>query len=239
MKKVIVCCASAVVIALVAFFAVQYRYTVNDKISVTGLGEKEFVSDLIVWEGQVSVESRSLIDGYRQLEQQKDLVTQYIRSQGIADSCVVMGSISSFKTETPIYQNGNYIRSEFSGYSLSQNVRVESQDVDKVESLSREITSLIAKGVSIMSYSPQYYYTRLEELKLQIIAQATADAQLRAETIAKESKASLGGVASAKMGIFQIVGANSNEDFSWGGTYNTSSKNKKATITMRLDYHIK
>jgi hypothetical protein len=41
------------------------------------------------------------------------------------------------------------------------------------------------------------------------------------------------------MGIFQITGQNSGEDYSWGGTFNTSSKAKTASITMKLDYQIK
>ncbi|MEL6974922.1 MAG: SIMPL domain-containing protein, partial [Bacteroidota bacterium] len=40
-------------------------------------------------------------------------------------------------------------------------------------------------------------------------------------------------------GVFQITGQNSGEDYSWGGAYNTASKNKTASITMRLEYNIK
>lgn len=51
--------------------------------------------------------------------------------------------------------------------------------------------------------------------------------------------AKLGGVASARMGVFQITGANTNEEFSAGGSFNTSSRQKKARITMRVEYRIK
>ena len=69
-----------------------------------------------------------------------------------------------------------------------------------------------------------------------MISRATADARQRAEIIAKNSGGQLGELVSAKMGIFQITGQNSNEDYSWGGTYNTSSKKKTASITMKLTY---
>lgn len=49
----------------------------------------------------------------------------------------------------------------------------------------------------------------------------------------------LGGVTSARMGVFQITGANTNEEFSAGGSFNTSSRQKKARITMRVEYRIK
>ncbi|WP_316931483.1 hypothetical protein [Maribacter antarcticus] len=44
---------------------------------------------------------------------------------------------------------------------------------------------------------------------------------------------------SAKMGVFQITGQNSGEDYSWSDSFNTSSKNKTAAIGMRLDYKVK
>ncbi len=62
---------------------------------------------------------------------------------------------------------------------------------------------------------------------------------LRAESIAQNSGSGLGELISAKMGVFQITGQNSGEDYSWGGSFNTSSKNKTASITMRLDYKVK
>ena len=71
-----------------------------------------------------------------------------------------------------------------------------------------------------------------------MISKATSDARTRAEMIAKNSGGKLGELISAKMGIFQITGQNSNEDYSWGGTYNTDSKEKTASITMKLDYTV-
>ena len=69
-----------------------------------------------------------------------------------------------------------------------------------------------------------------------MISKATEDARLRAEKISEYSGGKLGELVSAKMGVFQITGQNSKEDYSWGGTFNTMSKNKTASITMKLVY---
>ena len=69
-----------------------------------------------------------------------------------------------------------------------------------------------------------------------MIAAATQDAKIRAEQIAQNSNGNLEGLKNATMGIFQITGQNSSEDYSWGGAFNTSSKRKTASITMRLEY---
>ena len=72
-----------------------------------------------------------------------------------------------------------------------------------------------------------------------MISQATEDARIRAEKIAENAGSNLGILKSARMGVFQITGQNSKEDYSWGGTFNTSSKEKTASITMRLQYQVK
>jgi hypothetical protein len=71
-----------------------------------------------------------------------------------------------------------------------------------------------------------------------MISKATEDARIRAEKIAENSGGNMGELISAKMGIFQITGQNSKEDYSWGGTFNTSSKEKTASITMKLVYKV-
>jgi hypothetical protein len=70
------------------------------------------------------------------------------------------------------------------------------------------------------------------------LAKARADAKDRAETIAKNSGSDLGKIKKATMGVFQITGQNSNEDYSYGGAFNTSSKSKTASITIRVDYAV-
>ena len=93
-------------------------------------------------------------------------------------------------------------------------------------------------GVEFYSSNPQYYYTKLSELKLEMIATATEDARLRADRIAENAGSDIGDLRNAQMGIFQIIGQNSNEDYTWGGAFNTSSKMKTATITMKLKFGV-
>jgi uncharacterized protein len=107
-----------------------------------------------------------------------------------------------------------------------------------VESISRQVTDLLDKGVEFNSYTPEFYYTKLSELKLKMIEAATKDARERAEKIAVNAGGALGSLKHAEMGVFQITAENSSEDFSWGGSFNTSSKKKKASITVRLKYDI-
>ena len=90
----------------------------------------------------------------------------------------------------------------------------------------------------LYSNPPNYYYTKLAELKIEMLASASKDARNRAEKISESAGGNIGELKSAVMGVFQITAPNSTEGYSWGGTFNTSSKRKTASITVNLDFSI-
>ncbi|MFT4733489.1 MAG: hypothetical protein ACI8UX_002001 [Psychromonas sp.] len=209
------------------------------EIQVTGLGNTDFSSDLVVWEGRFGAQNMNLKQAYKSLENTKATVNQYLAKKGLDQKELVFSAVKTTPQNKQIYSpNGNYIGQEFTGYELIQTVQIESKDVEKIEKISREITELLNQGVQLYSDAPRYYYTKLADLKIEMISKATEDARIRAEKIAEFSGGKLGELKSAKMGVFQITGQNSKEDYSWGGTFNTSSKEKTASITMKLVYGV-
>jgi len=228
-----------VIAAYILGNAVINRNKAEGTVDVTGLGKADFTSDLIVWEGSFAKESYNLQQAYQDLEKDKKVITDYLFSKGITENELVFNAVNSRKnTRSKYSDDGKYIGEEFLGYVLTQSLQIDSNDVEKVERISREITELLNRGIQFYSQSPRYYYTKLADLKIEMISKATEDARIRAEKIAENSGSLLGDLISAKMGIFQITGQNSNEDYSWGGTYNTSSKEKTASITMKLSYEV-
>lgn len=239
-SKYLILGIAAIVCAVIVGRAYTYKYRVQETIVVTGLGETEFSSDLIVWRGTLTAESPVAATGYRELELGKAKVLEFLASKGIPEEAVVFDFANVNKQYTPVYNaNGNWAGQRFSGYELRQGFTIESKEVDKVESVVREMSSLIAQGISIEANAPAYYYTKLDDVKLSLIERASADARARAEKIAAHAGTKIGAVVSARMGVFQITGANTNEEFTAGGSFNTSNRQKKARITMRLEYRIK
>jgi hypothetical protein len=236
----ILICVAIILGLIILGNAYKYKFTSTETVSVTGLSEKDFTSNLIVWGGSFSRNAMELKDAYAALKQDELAIKSYLNSKGIVDSCIVFSSVSMIKNFQHQYdERGNETSSEFSGFTLTGNVRVESSEIEKVEKLSREITELLEKGIELNSNTPEYYYTKLNELKIDLLAKASEDAKTRAETIAKNSGASLGSIKKANMGVFQITGKNVNETYSYGGSFNTSSKIKTASITLKVDYQLK
>ncbi|MBN8685985.1 MAG: SIMPL domain-containing protein [Chitinophagales bacterium] len=219
--------------------AYKYKFKASETISVTGLAETNFVSDQIVWTGNYSRKTMDLKSAYSQLKQDESTIRAYLKGKGVSDAEMVFSAVSidkEFSNRTD--GDGRIIGTDFTGYNLRQTVTVDSKDIEEVEKISREVTELIESGIEFNSSSPSYYYTKLSELKIDLLAKASADAKQRGETIAKNSGSGLGSIKKANMGVFQITGQNSDEDYSYGGVFNTSSKNKTASITIKIDYAV-
>jgi uncharacterized protein len=237
--------ATIVAIAAIICFwvlgnAYKYKYKTTETITVTGLAEKDFVSDQIVWTGNYSRKTMDLKTAYSQLKDDEFKIRAYLKGKGVVDAEMVFSAVSIDKEFSTRYDNdGKQLGTDFTGYNLKQSVTVESKDIDKVEKISREVTELIESGIEFNSSAPSYYYSKLSELKVDLLAKASADAKLRAATIAKNSGSGLGSIKKATMGVFQITGQNANEDYSYGGAFNTSAKNKTASITIKIDYAVK
>ncbi len=226
--------------ALVLASAYKYKFKTQQTIRVTGSAEANFTSDLIAWNGSYNRTAMDLKVAYAQLKQDENNVKKYLTGKGIAAKEMIFSSVKIDKLFNTTYNDeGKITGNSFSGYNLTQNVKVQSADIEKVEALSREITELIETGIELNSPEPLYFYTKLADLKLDLLAKAAEDARKRAEIIAKNTGGNLGAVTKASMGIFQITGQNSDEDYSYGGAFNTSSKDKTASITVNLECIVK
>ena len=246
MKRVKIITAIIFSIAIVAAVWVGGYYLNKAKgqvktVSVVGLAERDFDSDLIVWDISYDVLNMNIKDGYASLKEMTKVVKDYLVKQGVSESEMDFKAVTNYKETEYQYDNqSGRSYSVFKGYRMTQRVRIESNNVENIEKIQRQISELLDRGINIDDNSLSYYYTKLGDLKVEMLAEATENARNRAETIAKSAGAHLGGLKTANMGVFQITAPNStDEDYSWGGTFNTSSKKKRASINMRLTYLVR
>lgn len=214
----------------------KYKFKISNTINVTGNAKMDFESDIVKWNAYFSRKSMDLRSASEQLRKDRDLIKQFLVDQGIKAEEIKFDAVNISRDFNYDYDNNGRSYQTFTGYSLSQNVSVESRDLDKVDNASREISTLISQGIELSSYPPNYYYSKLEDLKLELISQASENARQRAQNIASKAGASLGELVKADLGVFQITGQNDNEEYSYGGVFNTTSRNKTATITVKASF---
>jgi hypothetical protein len=231
-------------LAVVGAAAILSRAYLNrnkhaNRIYVTGSGSHDFKSDLGKWSGSYSVENIDLQEGYKRLQENRAAVLAFLKNKGFKEGDITFSSVSTEKNYHSKYdEHGNLLSRTFMNHTLAQEVSVNSKDVDLIAKISREATELINQGIEINSNPPTYYYTRLTDLKIKMVAAATEDGRIRAEQIAENGRGSLGGLMNANLGVFQITSQSGDDDYSWGGTYNTSSIYKTASITVRLEFGV-
>jgi hypothetical protein len=208
----------------------------NVTITVTGSASKNIRSDLAKWSGSYSHESTTLTDAYDKLKKDMDIVKQYLIDKGFEADKLIFSSVNTSQIYGKNMQG--YSTDEVIGYKLSQTVSLESGDVDKIDKLSRESSELILQGVNFDSHAPEFLYTKLSDLKIEMISLAAQDAKLRAEQIAKSTGDDIGDVRSSKTGVMQINAKNSTEVSDYG-INDVSSLEKTITAVVNMSFTIK
>jgi hypothetical protein len=204
-------------------------------VTVTGSARKRIKSDLVIWKSAVSYQAPQLSEAYKSLSANIPRVKQYLISKGIPENEITISSISS-STLTGKDAQGNDT-GQITGYSLRQELEVRSADVYKIEKIAREATELINQGILIESMAPEYQYTKIGDLKIEMLGEAAKDAQVRARQIAASTGSTIGNVRSAKMGVMQITAADSNE-VSDSGMNDTSALEKDITAVVNVSFAV-
>ena len=212
-------------------------------IAVTGSAKKRIVSNLIEW--TASLEAQDAADrtaAYRALHGQTERVLEYLRKQGIKDSEITPSSVAVepvHETEYVGKGEGRIERRVFKGYRTGQSVTVRSGDVPRVERVSREVTQLLEQGVTVTSAPPAYHYTRLGELKIEMLAEAAKDARTRAENMVRSAGGgTLSRLRDADMGIINVNPANSTATSAQGNN-DTSSLEKDIITIVHVTYELR
>jgi hypothetical protein len=240
LKSALVIAGSLILVAIIACLTYFNRAKADDVLTVTGMGSIDFQSDIITWQATYQSEAQNLAAAYGQLKEDKAALLDFLREKKISEADYIFQPVVINKQFRQIYNDkGNQIGETFAGYLLTQTIRVQSKGLDAVEVASREVTDLIQKGFTIQSESPQFFYSGLADLKLKLIAIASQDAKSRAEQIARNVGGKLGKVRYSNMGVIQIIGENSPVDDSWQGSYDTASRKKTATVTLKVQYELR
>ncbi len=207
----------------------------DDAITVTGSAKRRITSDLVVWSAGVSQQAPQLADAYKQLSDNIPRIKQYLLSKGITENQLTVSSISTTTLKRKDAEGND--TSEITGYSLSQQIEVRSNDVHKIAQVAREATELINQEILIESAAPKYYYTAIGDLKIEMLGEAAKDAKERASRIASSTGNSIGAVRSAKMGVLQITAADST-DVSDYGVYDTTTIDKDMTAVVNASFAV-
>ena len=208
----------------------------RDTISVTGSYSQTVTSDRGQYEFEVVARGSSRADAYAILKKHNPVVIKYLKSQGFKDDEIEAKYINGYNIYKTNY-NGNST-DEVIGFNATQKYCVKSDDVEKIKKVSTDINTLTEQGVDVSGYEPSYYYSKLSDLKVEMLEKASKDARQRAKAMLKATHNSVGKVQSVQMGVFQITPEDST-NVSDMGISDTSTIKKKVTSVANVTFRIK
>jgi len=203
----------------------------DDTINVVGAATKRFDSDIVKWRITLSrtSEETALAAGYKMLQSDVENLRNFLKAKGIDDKDITFQPINSDRVWGRDGQT--------SKFNIQQRLFVVTANIDAVESLALNPAAILESGVILQNSDLEYLNSKLADIKMELLSEATKDARKRAEEIAKNSGAALGSVSSLRAGVFQINEPFSN-DVSDYGMYNTQTKVKDITVTVRAAFKI-
>jgi hypothetical protein len=220
-------------LALAGYFVGQTLY--NAKVAINtaeakGLAERRVMADYVDWvlTFKISGSSRAELPKlYKQAEQQQETIVALLKDNGFDDSEIDMGVLGY-----NVYQyRDNQQRIVDEEHALNGVISVSTNQVDKIKSARTNVSKLLAQGINIENNLPSYRFTKLNEIKPEMLREATKNARIAANEFASNAGVKVGGIRSARQGSFYVRDA--------GEEYGDTNKIEKdvrvvTTITFYL-----
>ena len=173
-------------------------------VSVRGLSEREVKADKVTWPIVYQIQGNILPDLYDQTSTTNDKILAFLHNAGITDSEISINAPEAYDRASNNYSDNNY---KFR-YNISEVIVVTSSQVEKVDELIRQQGQLLKEGIALSAndynYPIQYEFTGLNDIKPQMIAEATKNAREAAQKFADDSESKLGKIQTANQGQFSI-----------------------------------
>ena len=207
----------------------------NEGITVTGSARVEAKADKAVWPLNAEYVAPTQSVAVSKVGVAVNALVKYLTNGGIPSDAIEFGSVSAYPQEE--WVNGSST-GRITSYRASRSVTVRTEDVDLVLKLSTNLGSLLETGINVSNYGPQYYVSKLSELRPKLLKEAMQDARLRASSIVEATGGKVGNVMSVRSGPFQVTSPDS-VDTSAGGFYDTMTIDKTITSTVTVVFKVK
>lgn len=207
----------------------------NDSLSVTGSAVQHVVSDTAKLSGSVTrtVSEGGIPGGYAMIAADTAKIKKTALAAGLTEADITTLSATVYE-QFNYGQNGQITERNF---IVTQQIILSSNSTDKIKNFSDKAAEIASQGVRFQTGGPEYYYSKLPELRISLLGEAIKDAKARANSIAQSAGNSVGGLRSASVGIVQVLAPNS-QNISDYGTYDTSTLEKDVMVTVRAEFGI-
>ncbi len=198
-------CLGLVILGTFAYCGIQQYSNSQRIVSVRGLSEREVAADRVLWPLAYSYTGYDLQKIYSELEKKNNIVVDFLVNAGIPKEDIIVNSASVVDLEADRYSSNdrNY------RYIATQVITVNSSEVELVVSLQQRQNELLRQNIALLSnsyeYATNFIFTKLNDIKPEMIAEATQAARQSAQQFATDSDSEIGKIRTASQGQFSIA----------------------------------
>ncbi len=180
-------------------------------VTVKGLSEREYDADVVIWPIQFTAADNDLESLYGSIDRSTSRIRTFLAEKGVSPEAITLSTPSI--TDKSAQQYGGSARPEYR-YTALQTVTVYSHDITGVRSIMSSLSELGKEGIVFTGgdYQSQteYIFTRLNEVKPEMVEEATRKAREVAQKFAMDSDSKLGKIKRASQGQFSISARDKN-----------------------------
>jgi hypothetical protein len=174
-------------------------------VSVKGTAEQTVTADLALWPIRFVATGNDLNEVQAKLAKDATTIRKLLSSAGLADADIELQRLEVTDLLAQAYRQGPVD----SRFIVAQTLMARSTQVDQIAAAAQRVSELVDAGIVLSNEfgagGPVYLYTRLSDIKPQMIAEATRNARAGAEQFANDSGSRLGGIRRASQGLFEIL----------------------------------
>lgn len=208
---------------------IAHRNAAERVASVKGLSEKEVPASLGIWSLKLSAQANTLDDLEKKLNADISNISEFLKDKGFdtqeifvqppdvndkhrnADFMATRAKAQKQQQEMTRQgmENTDEVDSisailKIPRYEANQTLVIRSTKVDKIKPAMASLVQLLGKGIELSSERPQFIYEKLNDIKPEMIAEATRNSRIAAENFARDSHSKLGGLVRASQGWFNV-----------------------------------
>ena len=216
------------------FLLGRYFYTSRtseQSIRVVGAATRRVEADIVKWRLAITrtATEQEISDAYQRINDDVQRTIGRLKTRGIKDENITIQAI----TTNQLYGS----EGRKSGYDVQQAILIISRNVGDLEQMAADPKSILDQGTILGVSDLEYFLSDLPKTKKELLAEAMKDARSRAEEIAGASGVRISKLLTSSVGVFQITEPFSTEVSDYG-IYNTSTKQKDITVTVRASFAV-
>ena len=203
----------------------------DNKVTVKGLAEKELLSDLAIWSLNYTVTGGELKAVQQQAARNREIIAAFLSNAGFLKGDILVSGDNVRDLMSDAYNQSRVSAS--ARYVVDGSVTVRTKDVHRVDQTVAKTGEIVGQGVVLTNTSnPVYKFTALNDIKPEMLRDATKNAREAAQQFANDSETDVQGIASAQQGYFTIGGA---DGFEYQGD---NSLFKKVRVVTTVTFYL-